>query len=195
MLRLHTSRRSRIPLYQLRQRSPARMGSLRRLFSCPNPGPPRPEEESRPVSVEVASPALVDGALRTRPGPPQQARAETQPRVPSRTWHVVSSRSIVLLRPLHRQTGHPVFVHGRRVGGNRDRSSHVRGYSSFAPSVAPVQVGVRVKGIPRRRLRQTRVGRTCDRLSLRPVRKRILVRRFCDSPCSSGRYLCIYLFI
>lgn len=41
MLHLHPSRRSRLPLHQMRPRSSTRMGGFRRLFSRSHPRPPR----------------------------------------------------------------------------------------------------------------------------------------------------------
>lgn len=111
------------------------MGGLSRFFLDSNSG-----QEDREGPVQ--RPPL--GAFRAGPGPEDQARAEVEPRVPTRPWDVPGSGSPLLLRHIHWRRGGTVPVHGRWAGGHRDGAADVCGRCALVSLVAAVQAGVRV---------------------------------------------------
>lgn len=156
------------------------MGGLGRVVPSPNPIPERPQEGPPPQPPPCRS-------LRRGPRPAEQARAEVEPRIPPGAWDGAGCRPALLLRALHRSWWDPLPVHGRRAGRNRDRAPYVRGRRALVPPVASVPSGVRVKGVAGGRLWEARVGRTCDRVALRPVPQGLLVRRLRNSSGASGK--------
>lgn len=166
MLCLYSGGCSGISLHQLRQGPPAGVGGFRRFFVNPNKKPTGPEDGKDPLRQLLQAEF---GSVRPGLGPEKQAGAEVEPDFLTGTCHGVSRRSSLLLRPVDRTRYLPVLVHGRRTRGDRHRSSHVLGRRTRLPFVAAVSVGLRVERFTRCWMRETRVGRTCNRFALLAV--------------------------
>lgn len=190
MLRLHPSRCAGLPLHQLRPRPPTRVGGLGRLLSSPHQEPPRPQEADS--WTRATAPSV--RAVWERAGSAKQARAAVEPSVSAGSWDGSGGGPAVLLRAVHREGWCAMSLHGRRAGGYSDGAENLRGRRPSVPPLAPVPAGVRVKRVAGGRVRETRVGRTCDRLPLRALHQGLLVRRFRHTPSSSGSLFVLIKF-
>ena len=132
VLRMHSSRRTGLPLHKLWSSQRAGVARLSRVLPSPDPGRIRTRPGSSPVQT---SQGPVRGSSRSQ----EQARAEMEPRVASSSRDGLGGGSALLLRALHRENYWTrVSLHGRRVRCCCDGRSHVPRRSSPLARVASV---------------------------------------------------------
>lgn len=171
---MHSSRRTCLPLHQLRSSQRAGVARLRRLFPSPDPGTIIIRiRTTRPGSNPDQAPQR---SVRRSPRSQEQARAEVEPRVAPSSRDGLGGRSALLLRALHRENHRArVSLHGRRVRGCCNGCSHVPRRSSPLARVASVQTGLCLERVASSWVWEARLGSTRHRVALRSLSHWLLV--------------------
>ena len=183
VLRVHAARGAGVPLHDVRPGALAGLGRRRGVLARAGPG--------------AAGPAGIVGgaargrrgavAVRARAGPAEQARAALEPLDPARPRRRAGGGPALLLRALHRPRGAALPLHGRGARRRGHRAPDLRrrrAPRARAPAVPP---RLRLPRVPRRRLRQARLGRPRHRRALCPIRQGPLLRPLRHPPHPAGQ--------
>lgn len=170
---MHSGRCAGVPLNKLRQLPRAGMGGVGGIFVNTDSDESGGEEEGRRRR----------GA---RGGSTEEARAEVEQRIIDSAWDGLGGGSSVFLRAVGREGWNAVLVYGRRAGGDSGGGEDGGGCGARGARVAAVSNCLRVEGVHGGWVREARVGRESHCGSLYEVHERLLVRRLCYSPYSSG---------